>query len=48
MRAALNILLVSSGFAVIFFGIALASALLTATVFSQLHSARTPPLSLTN
>ena len=48
MRAALNILLVSSGFAAIFFGIALVSALLTATVFSQLHSAKGPPLSLVN
>ena len=47
MRA-LNLLLITSGFAAIFFGIALVSALLTATVFSQLHSAKAPQLSIVN
>jgi hypothetical protein len=48
MMRALNFVLVSSGFVAIFFGIAFISAMLTATVFQQLHSPRTPPLSLMN
>jgi hypothetical protein len=47
MRA-LNVLLVSSGFAALFFGIALVSALLTATIHSQLHSAKTPQITISN
>ena len=47
MRA-LNLVLVSSGFAAIFFGIALVSALLTATVHSQLQTAKTLQLSISN
>lgn len=47
MRA-LNFLLVSSGFVAIFFGLALVSALLTASVTSQLHAPRTPGLSIVN
>jgi hypothetical protein len=44
MRAALNVLLVSSGFAAIFFGIAVVSALLTATVHSQLYTPKVSPI----
>lgn len=48
MRAALNILLVSSGFAAIFLGIAVVSALLTATVHSQLYRPKVQPVSVMN
>jgi hypothetical protein len=48
MRAALNILLVSSGFAVIFLGIAAVSALVTATVHSQFYSPKVMPIIITN
>jgi hypothetical protein len=48
MRAALNILLVSSGFAIIFLGIAAVSALLTATVHSQFYSPKVTPIVITN
>jgi hypothetical protein len=48
MRALKNFLLVSSGFAVIFVGIALVSAVLTATVVSQLRAPKTSPISITN
>jgi hypothetical protein len=48
MRAALNMLLVSSGFAVIFLGIAVVSALLTATVHSQLYVPKLAPIGATN
>lgn len=44
MRAALNMLLVSSGFAVIFLGIAAASALVTATVHSQIYAPKVTPI----
>lgn len=47
MRA-LNLLLVSSGFAAIFFAVALISALLTATVHNQLHALKTPSVSIIN
>jgi hypothetical protein len=48
MRAALNILLVSSGFAVIFLGIAAVSALVTATVHSQFYAPKVTPIVITN
>ncbi len=48
MRAAINFLLVSSGFAAIFFGIAVVSALLTATVHSQLYAPRVTPIGIIN
>jgi hypothetical protein len=44
MRAALNFLLVSSGFAVIFLGIAAVSALVTATVHSQIYAPKVTPI----
>jgi hypothetical protein len=47
MRA-LNFILVSSGFAAIFFGIALLSALLTGAVHSQLSSPKAMPMSIVN
>jgi hypothetical protein len=48
MRAALNMLLVSSGFAVIFLGIAAVSALVTATVHSQIYTPKVTPIIITN
>ena len=48
MRALTNFLVVSSGFAAIFIGIALVSAVLTATVTSQLRSPKVLDLSITN
>ena len=48
MRAAINVLLVSSGFAAIFFGIAVVSALLTATVHSQLYAPKITPIGIIN
>ena len=48
MRAALNLLLVSSGFAVIFLGIAAVSALVTATVHSQVYMPKVMPIVITN
>jgi hypothetical protein len=48
MRAALNMLLVSSGFAVIFLGIAAVSALVTATVHSQIYSPKVTPIVIAN
>jgi hypothetical protein len=48
MRAALNLVLVSSGFAVIFLGIAAVSALVTATVHSQFYSPKVTPIVITN
>ena len=48
MRAALNLLLVSSGFAVIFLGIAAVSALVTATVHSQIYAPKVTPIVITN
>lgn len=48
MRAAINFLLVSSGFAAIFFGIAVVSALLTATVHSQLYTPKVTPIGVMN
>jgi hypothetical protein len=48
MRAALNLLLVSSGFAAIFLGIAAVSALLTATVHSQIYAPKVTPIVITN
>jgi len=48
MRAALNLLLVSSGFAVIFLGIAAVSALLTATVHSRIYTPKVTPIIITN
>ena len=48
MRAALNLLLVSSGFAVIFIGIAAVSALLTATIHSQIQSPKVSPIVIAN
>jgi hypothetical protein len=48
MRAALNLLLVSSGFAVIFLGIAAVSALLTATIHSQIYSPKVTPIVIAN
>ena len=48
MRAALNFMLVSSGFAAIFFGIAVVSALLTATVHSQLYAPKVSPIGVMN
>jgi hypothetical protein len=48
MRAALNLLLVSSGFAVIFLGIAAVSALVTATVHSQIYAPKVTPIIIAN
>ena len=48
MRAALNLLLVSSGFAIIFLGIAAVSALVTATVHSQIYSPKVAPVIIAN
>ena len=48
MRAAINFLLVSSGFVAIFFGIAVVSALLTATVHSQLYAPKVSPIGVMN
>ena len=48
MRAALNLLLVSSGFAAIFLGIAAVSALLTATIHSQIYAPKVTPIVITN
>ena len=48
MRAALNLLLVSSGFAVIFLGIAAVSALLTATIHSQIYTPKVSPIIIAN
>jgi hypothetical protein len=48
MRAALNLLLVSSGFAVIFLSIAVVSALLTATIHSQIYTPKLSPIVITN
>jgi hypothetical protein len=48
MRAALNLLLVSSGFAAIFLGIAAVSELLTATVHSQIYSPKVSPIVIAN
>jgi hypothetical protein len=48
MRALKNFLLVSSGFVAIFVGIALASALVTATIAGQMRSAKVPQMSVIN
>ena len=48
MRTALNLLLVSSGFAVIFLGIAAVSALLTATIHSQIYTPKVTPIIIAN
>jgi hypothetical protein len=48
MRAALNVLLVSSGFAAIFLGIAAVSALLTGVIHSQIYSPKVSPIIIAN